>query len=67
VKTSGTINGVRLEKGMFIEYVTNGSSNPLQNIGHNKEKNAQMIMCKYGIDLLKACAVNPGKLECVKI
>lgn len=28
---------------------------------------AQMFMCKYGIDLLKACAVNPGKLECVKI
>jgi len=67
VKTTGTINGVRLEKGMFIEYVTNGSSNPLQVIGPNRDKIAQMFQNKYGVDLLKACAVNTGRLECVKI
>ena len=30
VKTSGNVNGVRLEKGMSVECVTSSTSNPLQ-------------------------------------
>ena len=32
VKNSGTINGVRIEKGMSVEYVTKTGTPPLQAI-----------------------------------
>lgn len=67
VKNSGTVNGVRLEKGMAIEFVTNSTTSPLQNISKNKEQIAQLFMNKYGIDLLKAGLVNMGRLACEKI
>ena len=34
VKNSGTVNGVRLEKGMSVDYVTKTSTSPLSSISH---------------------------------
>ena len=67
VKNSGTINGVRIEKGMSVEYVTKTSTQPLQAISQNKEQIAQLFKNKYGVDLLKAGLVNMGRLTCEKI
>ena len=67
VKNSGTINGVRIEKGMSVEYVTKTSTPPLQAISQNKEQIAQLFKNKYGVDILKAGLVNMGRLTCEKI
>ena len=67
VKNSGTINGVRIGKGMSVEYVTMTSTPPLQAISQNKEQIAQLFKNKYGVDLLKAGLVNMGRLTCEKI
>lgn len=66
IKTSGTVNGVHLEKGMFVEMVTNGI-NPLQAVSAHKLQIAQLFMNKYGIDLIKGNLVNSGRLSCEKI
>ena len=67
VKNSGTINGIRIEKGMSVEYVTKTSTPPLQAISQNKGQIAQLFKNKYGVDLLKAGLVNMGRLTCEKI
>lgn len=38
VKNSGTINGVRLEKGMSVDYVTKTNTSPLSALSQNKEQ-----------------------------
>ena len=43
VKNSGTINGIRIEKGMSVEYVTKTSTPPLQAISQNNEQIAQLF------------------------
>lgn len=68
VKTSGTVNGVRLEKGMSVECVTTSTSNPLQtNLTKNKPIIGNLFLSKYGVDLEKAGLINPGRLTCEKI
>ena len=67
VKNSGTVNGVRLEKGMSVDYVTKTSTSPLSSLSQNKEQIGRLFMNKYGIDLLKAGLVNTGGLTCEKI
>lgn len=68
VKTSGTVNGVRLEKGMSVECVTASTSNPLQtNLTKNKPLIGQLFLNKYGVDLNMAGLVNQGRLSCEKI
>ena len=67
VKNSGTFNGVRIEKGMSVEYVTISTTPPLSALSQNKDKIAQLFMNKYGIDLNKAGLVNTGRLSCEKI
>ena len=68
VKTSGTINGVRIEKGMSVECVTQSTSNPLQtNLTKNKPIICRLFLNKYGVDLEKAGLINPGRLSCEKI
>ena len=67
VKNSGTINGVRLEKGMFVDYVTKTNTSPLSALSQNKEQIGRLCLNKYGIDLLKAGLVNMGRLTCEKI
>ena len=67
VKNSGTVNGVRLEKGMSVDYVTKTSTSPLSSLSQNKEQIGRLFMNKYGIDLLKVGLVNTGRLTCEKI
>ena len=68
VKTSGTVNGVRLEKGMSVECVTTSTSNPLQtNLTKNKPMIGQLFKNKYGVDLDKAGLISPSRLVCEKI
>ena len=67
VKNSGTINGVRLEKGMSVDYVTKTNTSPLSALSQNKEHIGRLFLNKYGIDLLKAGLVNMGRLTCEKI
>ncbi|MGM9831122.1 MAG: DUF6140 family protein [Paludibacteraceae bacterium] len=52
VKHSGRVNGVRLEEGMFVEWVSNTPSDPMRcNLSRNKAQIAQMFQNKYGLDL----------------
>ncbi len=65
VKNNGNTNGVRLEKGMSVE-VAFQSSNLLGNLqGCELVNNA--FISKYGVDLKKACSLNSGRLDVVKI
>lgn len=66
VKTSGCTNGVRLEKGMFVDMVTKTSSRPINS--NPKETHpiiAQLFMNKYGVDVMKANAI--AHMSCDKI
>lgn len=67
VKNSGIINGVRVEKGMSVEYVTKGTTPPLQSVSQHKEVIYHLFKNKYGIDLNKAGLINMGKLSCERI
>lgn len=69
VKSSETVNGIRLEKGMFVEMPTPVSmSDPLRsNVGENKPKINNLFVSKYGIDLLKAGLISINHLESEKI
>ena len=69
VKRSESVNGVRLEKGMFVEMVTPVSmSDPLRsNPGENKPKINNLFVSKYGVDLLKPGLISVNHLESEKI
>lgn len=62
IKRSSITNNVRLEKGMSIEIVSTGSSDPLGSSIY-KDQIAQLFMNKYGVDMKKACAINRAFLE----
>lgn len=66
IKQSGNINTVRIEKGMSVELVTNSTTSPLQVITY-KEQIAQLFKNKYGIDVIKACAISPTRMSCERI
>lgn len=67
VKNSGIINGVRIEKGMSIEYVTKTTTPPLQSLSQHKDTINQLFRNKYGVDLDKAGIINVGRMSCEKI
>ena len=69
VKRSESVNGIRLEKGMFVEMVTPVSmSDPLRsNPGENKPKINNLFVSKYGVDLLKPSLISVTHLESEKI
>ena len=67
VKSSGIINGVRIEKGMSIEYVTKTTTPPLQLLSQHKDAINQLFKNKYGVDLAKAGIINTGRMSCEKI
>lgn len=67
VKSSGIINGVRIEKGMSIEYVTKTTTPPLQLLSQHKAAINQLFKNKYGVDLAKAGIINTGRMSCEKI
>lgn len=49
VKDTITYNGVHLEKGMFVEYITPTIDHPLFKTMHHDAFN-QLFIQKYGID-----------------
>ena len=67
VKNSGIINGVRIEKGMSIEYVTKTTTPPLQSLSQHKDAFNQLFRNKYGVELDKAGIINVGRMSCEKI
>lgn len=65
VKQSKNSNGVRIEKGMNVDVVTQSMSNPVSiNRG---QAVADAFMRLYGIDIKKAGALNMVYLDVVKI
>ena len=69
VKRSESVNGIRLEKGMFVDMVTPvGTSDPLgSNLGANQPKINNLFVGKYGVDLLKAGLICTAHLQSEKI
>ena len=64
VKSSGTTNGIKLEKGMSVEVVSN-YSNPISTNGGHEFVDA--FDRKYGIDIKKAGGLSSTKLSVEKI
>jgi len=64
VKSSGTTNGIKLEKGMSVEVVSNYSSPISTNGGHEF---VDAFDRKYGIDIKKAGGLSSTKLSVEKI
>lgn len=65
VKNSKNCNGIRLERGMSVEVVTNSMSNPVTTNGGQPVADAFMRI--YGIDIRKAGALNMVWLDCEKV
>ena len=61
VKDTTTYNGVHLEKGMFVDYVTPTVDHPLYKTMHDDAVN-QLFKNKYGIDLKKIGFINVSRL-----
>ena len=62
VKQSKVSNGVRLEKGMSVEVVSNSFSNPVSTNG------GQSVVDRiYGVDIKKAGALSMVYLDVVRI
>ena len=66
VKSNLSANGVRLEKGMYVE-VASQSSSPLLSTLQGKELVNNAFKAKYGVDVKKACALTSLYLDVVKI
>lgn len=62
VKDTVIYNGVHLEKGMFVEYITPTVDNPLYVTKHHDAVN-QLFKNKYGIDLKKIGFINVARLN----
>lgn len=65
VKTSKNSNGIRIERGMSVEVVTNSMSNPVTTNGGQPVADAFMRI--YGIDIRKAEALNMVYLDVQRI
>ena len=65
VKTNLISNGVRLEKGMSVEVVSQSYS--LLSTLQGKELVNNAFKAKYGVDVKKACAITSLYLDVVKI
>ena len=65
VKQSKNSNGVRIEKGMSVEVVTQSMSNPVSTNGGQVVADAFMLL--YGIDIKKAGALSMVYLDVVKV
>lgn len=65
VKESKNSNGVRIEKGMSVEVVTQSMSNPVSTNGGQVVADAFMRL--YGVDIKKAGALSMVYLDVVKI
>lgn len=65
VKQNKIANGIRVEKGMSVDVVTNSFSNPVTTNGGQAVVDAFMRI--YGIDIKKAGALNMVYLDCQRI
>lgn len=65
IKQSKNSNGIRLEKGMSVDVVTNSFSNPITTNGGQSVADAFMRI--YGIDVKRAGALNMVYLDAQKI
>ncbi|MFG6381924.1 MAG: hypothetical protein K1V87_07455 [Muribaculum sp.] len=65
VKQNKNTNGIRLDKGMSVEVVTNSFSNPVTTNGGQPVVDAFMRI--YGIDIKKAGALSPVYLDTQRI
>ena len=65
VKNSKNSNGIRLERGMSVDVVTNSMSNPVTTNGGQPVVDAFMRI--YGIDIRKAGALNMAWLDVERI
>lgn len=65
VKSSKNSNGIRIERGMSVEVVTNNITNPVTTNGGQAVADAFMRI--YGIDIRRAGALNMVYLDVKKI
>ncbi len=65
VKNSKISNGIRLERGMSVDVVTNSMSNPVTTNGGQDVVDAFMRI--YGIDIKKAGALSMAWLDVERI
>jgi hypothetical protein len=65
VKSSKSSNGIRIERGMSVEVVTNNITNPVTTNGGQAVADAFMRI--YGIDIRKAGALNMVYLDVQRI
>lgn len=65
VKNSKNSNGIRLERGMSVDVVTNSMSNPVTTNGGQPVVDAFMRI--YGIDIRKAGALSMAWLDVERI
>ena len=65
VKQSKNSNGIRIEKGMSVEVVTQSMSNPVSTNGGQVVTDAFMRL--YGVDIKKAGALSMVYLDVVKV
>jgi hypothetical protein len=65
VKQNKIANGLRIEKGMTVDVVTNSYSNPITTNGGQSVIDAFMRI--YGIDIKKIGALNTVFLDCQRI
>jgi hypothetical protein len=65
VKTSKISNGIRIERGMSVEVVTNNITNPVTTNGGQAVVDAFMRI--YGIDIRKVGALNMVYLDVQRI
>lgn len=65
VKNSKNSNGVRLERGMSVDVVTNSMSNPVTTNGGQPVADAFMRI--YGVDIRQAGALNMAYLDVKQI
>lgn len=65
VKTSNNTNGVRIERGMSVDVLSNSMSNPVTVNGGKAVADAFMRI--YGIDIKRAGALNMVYLDVERI
>jgi hypothetical protein len=65
VKQNKIANGLRIERGMTVDVVTNSYSNPITTNGGQSVIDAFMRI--YGIDIKKIGALNTVFLDCQRI
>ena len=65
VKSPKNTNGVRIERGMSVDVVTNSLSDPVSTNGGQVVADAFMRI--YGIDIKKAGALNKAWLDVERI